>query len=308
MTFPRFAAPTPSLIIMPTILLSTIAETRAALESRRHEHDGPIILVPTMGALHEGHATLIREGRRLAGENGTLVVSVFVNPTQFGPNEDLSAYPRSLEEDQAVCEECQVDLLFAPAPAEMYASNHSVRIMEDRLSQGLCGTSRPGHFPGVCLVVTKLFGIVQPNQAVFGKKDYQQLAVIRRLVRDLNLPVEIVGVDTVREPDGLAMSSRNQNLSQAEREAAPRFRAALVAAKERWEKTPDINPGVIARLVRSRLEQIHGAQIDYVDVVDAETLEWVETFGRPVVIAAAIKFSAARLIDNIELSPQQEED
>ncbi len=288
---------------MPIPLLTTIADTRAALNDHPSTRPGPVVLVPTMGALHQGHAALIRQGRALAGEQGTLVVSIFVNPTQFGPNEDLSNYPRSLERDQQLCEDCRADYVFAPPSEEMYAADHSTHVVENRLSTGLCGTSRPDHFPGVCLVVTKLFGIVQPNQAVFGKKDYQQLAVVRRLARDLSLPVEIVGVETVREADGLAMSSRNQNLTPAERRAAPGLRAALVAGKSRWEKTPDIKPGVIARLVRSRLEQIDGGKIDYVDLVDAETLERVEHFERPAVIAAAVNFSAARLIDNIELVP-----
>ncbi len=290
---------------MPITVLTSISETRAHLESRRTSNakSGPVVLVPTMGALHEGHAELIRRGRELSGDDGTLVVSVFVNPTQFGPNEDLDAYPRSLERDEATCESCQADVLFAPSAAEMYAPDHSLDIRETRLSVGLCGASRPGHFPGVCLVVMKLFGIVQPTHAVFGKKDYQQLAVIRRLIRDLNVPVEIVGAETVREDDGLAMSSRNENLTEGERRAAPGIRAALLAGKEQWERTPDLKPGVLLRLVRSRLEQIEGGQIDYVELVDGETLEPAEDFTRPVVVAAAIYFSQARLIDNIEFGP-----
>lgn len=286
---------------MPITVINQISETRDHLNSLRTQRSGPVVLVPTMGALHEGHASLVREARTLAGEEGVVVVSVFVNPTQFGPNEDLDAYPRSLEHDESVSESCGADVLFAPPATEMYAANHSIDIRESRLSVGLCGASRPGHFPGVCLVVMKLFGIVQPTHAIFGKKDYQQLAIIRRLTRDLNLPIEIVGSETVREDDGLAMSSRNENLSPEERESAPAIRAALLAGHLQWERTPDMKPGVLARLVRSRLEQISLGRIDYIEVVDAETLETAESLDRPVVIATAMGFSRARLIDNIEL-------
>lgn len=288
---------------MPITVLTTIEEISAHLEARRTPKERPVVLVPTMGALHQGHAQLIRRGRELAGEDGILVVSVFVNPTQFGPNDDLEAYPRSLQHDEEVCQACQADVLFAPATGEMYAPEHSVAIQETKLSVGLCGASRPGHFSGVCLVVMKLFGIVQPTQAVFGKKDYQQLAVIRRLARDLNVPVEIIGVETVREDDGLALSSRNENLTEAERRQAPGIRAALLAGKQQWQRTPDIAPGVLLRLIRSRLEQVRGGRIDYAELVDAETLEPVEDFSKPVVAAAAVRFSQARLIDNIEFGP-----
>ncbi|MFT4640502.1 MAG: pantoate--beta-alanine ligase [Verrucomicrobiales bacterium] len=289
---------------MPITVLSTIEEARAHLEKCRTTKKGPIILVPTMGALHEGHAQLIRLGRERAGSDGTVVVSVFVNPTQFGPNEDLDAYPRSLQNDEQICESCQADLVFTPNGAEMYVPDHSIDVRESTLSVGLCGTSRPDHFPGVCLVVMKLFGIVQPTLAVFGKKDYQQLAVIRRMVRDLNVPVEIVAAETVREEDGLAMSSRNKNLTEAERKEAPEIRAALLAGKERWEASPGITPGVLKRFVRSRLEQIHQGRIDYLELLDADTLESVESLEKPVIMAAAVFFSAARLIDNIEFGPQ----
>lgn len=292
--------------IMPITHLNTIAEMRSHLEARRADFPGPVVLVPTMGALHEGHASLIRQGRTLAGKDGTLVVSAFVNPTQFGPNEDLEAYPRTLDHDQDVCERCEVDVLFTPPVGEMYAPDHSVSVREDRLSESLCGASRPGHFPGVCLVVLKLFHIVQPNAAVFGKKDYQQLAVVRRMARDLNLAVDIVGGETVREEDGLAMSSRNENLTPSERRAAPGIQRALQAGKAQWEKAPDTTVGILLRLVRARLEQIPEGQIDYLELVDAETLEPVSVVDRPVVLALAYYFSAARLIDNIEFGPERE--
>ena len=292
---------------MPITVLSSIAETRAHLAKCRTSKTGPIILVPTMGALHEGHAQLVRAGRERAGKDGTVIVSVFVNPTQFGPNEDLEAYPRSLEHDEQICEACGANVIFAPNGAEMYAPDHSIDVRETTLSVGLCGTSRPGHFPGVCLVVMKLIGIVQPTQAVFGKKDYQQLAVIRRLVRDLNVPIDIVAVDTVREEDGLAMSSRNENLSKAERKAAPGIQSALLAGKKQWEKSPDITPNVLVRLVRSRLEQVQGGRVDYVELLDAETLESVQMIDKPVVMATAMFFSKARLIDNIEFGPERSE-
>ena len=292
---------------MPFTILSKTAETRAHLQQRRASRKGPVILVPTMGALHDGHAELIRLARRRAGDEGTVVVSAFVNPAQFAPDEDLDSYPRSPERDRQVCEACQADLLFAPDAAEMYAPDHSTDVFERRLSIGLCGASRPRHFPGVSLVVVKLFGIVQPTHAVFGKKDYQQLAVIRRLVRDLNIPVEIIGAETVREESGLAMSSRNEKLSEAERRAASGIRAALIAGKEQWEKMPDLAPSVLVRLVRSRLERVPGGQIDYVELVDAETLETARNCQRPMVMAAAMSFRQARLIDNIEFGPEHPE-
>ncbi|MDA7613546.1 pantoate--beta-alanine ligase [Verrucomicrobiales bacterium] len=293
------------LFIMPIIVLSKVSETRMHLSARRQEKPRNVVLVPTMGALHEGHAQLIRQARELAGDEGTVVVSIFVNSTQFGPNEDLDRYPRSLDRDSEVCQDCGADLIFAPGSADMYAPDHSFDVRETGLSMGLCGASRSGHFPGVCLVVLKLFNIVHPTHAVFGKKDYQQLAVIRRLVRDLNVPVEIVGGETVREEDGLAMSSRNANLTDAERRDAPGIQEALQAGRARWEKLPDIAPGLLIRLVRSRLEQISSGQIDYLELVDGETLHSVHgVIEKPVVMATAMFFSKARLIDNIEFGPK----
>ena len=197
----------------------------------------PIVLVPTMGALHDGHATLVREARKLAGRGGTVVVSIFVNPTQFGPGEDFEDYPRDLEADRATCAQSGADVIFHPTPADMYAGDASIEVNESRLSKLLCGASRPGHFAGVCTVVAKLFNLVRPDIAVFGKKDYQQLAIIRRLVRDLNMGVEVHGVETVREDDGLAMSSRNLYLDEEQRAQAPAIRRALLAAAVFFGKT-----------------------------------------------------------------------
>ena len=293
--------------LMSVSVHSTISETRTHLKQLRHERTGPVVLVPTMGALHRGHGALVNQAREVAGSDGIVVVSIFVNPTQFGPNEDFKSYPRSLEDDTAVCEEMGADLIFHPEVSELYAEDHSIEVVETRLSRGLCGASRVGHFPGVCLVVTKLFGAVQPDKAIFGRKDYQQLAVIRRLVRDLCLPIEIIGAETVREEDGLALSSRNQYLTESERKAAPGIRAALLAGRDKWQSSPDITPGILLRFVRSRLEQLHGTQLDYVELVDAETLESVQAIKQPAVIAVGIFFGKARLIDNIEFGPETAE-
>ncbi len=196
-----------------------LLENLEALRRWRAAAQGvPVVFVPTMGALHEGHLDLMRAARSIATDRGRVIVSIFVNPTQFGPKEDFSKYPRDLEGDSEKCRSVGVDAIFAPQPSDIYAPDASLSVLENSLSKGLCGASRPGHFDGVCLVVLKLFNLVQPDTAVFGKKDYQQLAIIKRMVRDLNVPVTIVGCETVREADGLAMSSRNRYLNE---EAAP---------------------------------------------------------------------------------------
>ena len=258
----------------------------------------PVVLVPTMGALHEGHAALVREARRLAGQGGTVVVSIFVNPTQFGPGEDFEDYPRDLAKDCARCEQAGADVIFHPTVEEMYAGDASVVVSETRLSQLLCGASRPTHFGGVCTVVAKLFGLVRPEVAVFGKKDYQQLAIIRRLVRDLNMEVTIYGVGTVREADGLAMSSRNLYLDEEERRQAPVIRRSLLAAD------PNLpGPEMVARIAAQLHLGAPRGQIDYLELVDAESLERIDAVGdRPALLAAAVFFGRTRLIDNLELS------
>lgn len=281
------------------ILLHTVLELRQWRQNAAH----PVVLVPTMGALHEGHLELVREARRLVGESGSVAVSLFVNPLQFGPKEDLDRYPRTLEADVAGCEASGADLVFAPPVKEIYHPDRSIQIIEQSLSKVLCGVSRPGHFDGVCTVVAKLFNLFQPHDAVFGKKDFQQLAIIRRLVRDLDIPVTLHGMETVREVDGLAMSSRNRYLTPEERAQAPALRNALQKARVAWQS------GITGA---ARLRQIiadHLAnhaplgRVDYIGLVDAQTLEEkaVLPAGQQHVIALAVFFGGARLIDNIEL-------
>lgn len=251
-----------------------------------------------MGALHVGHASLIARARRLAGREGTVIVSIFVNPTQFGPKEDFARYPRTFAADRALCVEHGADAIFAPAT--LYAEDHSTWVNEELVSGPLCGASRPGHFRGVCTVVLKLFTIVQPDTAVFGLKDYQQCAVIRRMVRDLNVPVRIVPAPTVRERDGLALSSRNTYLSPGERAQAPVIRQALLAAQAAWRR--GVREGEkLRRLVWQTISTASLARIDYVEVVDAAALTPVEQAPRGATIAVAVFFGKTRLIDNIQL-------
>lgn len=257
-----------------------------------------MVLVPTMGALHDGHAALVRCARKLAGENGSVVVSVFVNPIQFGPREDFSKYPRSWAHDLKICRAGGADLVFRPSVDQMYRDDRSVVVEENSLSRSLCGASRPGHFRGVCTVVAKLFLILRPDIAIFGEKDWQQLAIIRRMVRDLDFPVRIVGHPTIREPDGLAMSSRNDYLTADERAVAPGIYAALKMAVEAKRA------GDILKAGRRRIEQIPGAKIDYLELVDAETIEPVRKFSRPMRLAVAVFLGKARLIDNIAVPPR----
>ncbi len=260
----------------------------------------PTVLVPTMGALHAGHEELVRHGRTLAGPRGSLVVSVFVNPTQFGPGEDFGDYPRAFADDCALCVRAGADLVFHPPAGAMYHPDASVTVAETSLTRTLCGPSRPGHFDGVCTVVAKLFNLVRPDVAVFGKKDYQQLAVLRRMARDLNFPVEIAGAETVREPDGLAMSSRNRYLDDEERRQAAAIRKALLAAAY------DTRPDAAARLALTRQcieREAPRGEIDYLQIVDRETMAAIDEVDRPALAAAAVRFGRARLIDNIEIDP-----
>jgi pantoate--beta-alanine ligase len=274
--------------------LGTLADAAAF----RSTAPSPVILVPTMGALHAGHAALIDAARARAGKNGTVIVSIFVNPTQFGPNEDLAKYPRTLEADLELCAAHGADAVFAPAAQEMYPPGDSTFIEETTLARGLCGAQRPGHFRGVCTVVAKLFNILRPDAAIFGEKDYQQLAVIRRMARDLFLGIEIVGHPTVRESDGLAMSSRNRYLSAEDRQRAAAFPAALKQATEE----PD--PRSIATRANELITQGTGSAPEYVELVDAEKLEPLASLDRPAVLAAAVKIGETRLIDNVRLAPR----
>ncbi len=255
--------------------------------------------VPTMGFLHEGHLSLVKIARHHAD---VVVLSLFVNPTQFGPGEDLGRYPRDFERDRKLSEAAGVDVLFAPETAAMYAKDASVAVVEENLSRGLCGASRPTHFRGVVTVVSKLFNLCLPDVAVFGEKDAQQIRVIRRLVRDLNFPVEIISGPTIREPDGLAMSSRNVNLSPAERKQALCLRRAL----DRAEVLQRSGERDAARIRASMVEAVAMeplATIDYIEIVDDETLEPVARTDRPTLVALAVKFSKTRLIDNAVLKP-----
>lgn len=279
------------------ILLHSIAELR----DWRQNAPSPVIFVPTMGALHEGHLQLMRDARALAGPSGRVIVSIFVNPLQFGPQEDFAKYPRELEADAALCRSVGVDAIFAPSAEEMYPADRSVIVLETKLSRVLCGASRPGHFDGVCTVVLKLFNLVQPHTSVFGKKDYQQLAIIRRMVRDLNVPVAIVGSETVREADGLAMSSRNRYLSELERTQAPAIRRALLLAREQWhngEKSASVLRETFLEELRT---QAPLSRVDYVQCVDAASLEPLEHLKAQSLLATAVFFGKTRLIDNEEL-------
>lgn len=253
-----------------------------------------------MGALHAGHTRLMDRARQLAGKKGRVVVSIFVNPTQFGPTEDFSRYPRPLAADLSLCARHGVDLVFHPSATSMYPPGFSTYVDESSVSERLCGASRPGHFRGVCTVVLKLFQITQPQMAVFGLKDFQQCAIVRRMVRDLNLPVRVVPVETVREADGLAMSSRNRYLSENEREQAPILRAALRKAREIWRQGETSSAKVHRQIVRT-ISTAPLARIDYVEIADASTLEPVEQIRRNTVIALAVFFGSTRLIDNIWL-------
>jgi pantoate--beta-alanine ligase len=254
-----------------------------------------------MGALHEGHAALIVRARKIAGPGGTVVVSIFVNPTQFGPAEDFSRYPRPFAADRAVCEAHGADAIFHPSGSAMYAADYSTWVNEELVSAPWCGAARPGHFRGVCTVVLKLFTITQPDAAVFGGKDFQQCAVIRRMVRDLNLPVRIVPMETVRARDGLALSSRNAYLSPEERVAAPVLRQALLAARASFRRGVT-DAEKLRRLIIQIIMNSPLARIDYVEIGDGATLAPVAVATRNSVIALAVFFGTTRLIDNIRLS------
>ena len=275
---------------------SSIAAMQAfALAQRRAGRR--IGFVPTMGFLHAGHVSLMRQARP---DCDLLVVSLFVNPTQFGAGEDLNAYPRDPERDLHLCEGVPVDVVFTPAAIEMYVADHSTFVEETALSAGLCGATRPGHFRGVATVVCKLFNIVQPDFAIFGSKDAQQARVIRRMTRDLNLPVEIKLAATVREADGLAMSSRNTYLDAVQRRDAvclSRALRAAAAACEGGEK----DVAKLTAIMATELKAAPSAQVEYAEIVDAETLRPVLRVQRPALALLAVRIGQTRLIDNVEL-------
>ena len=251
-------------------------------------------LVPTMGYLHEGHKSLID---RAVMENDKVVVSDFVNPIQFGVNEDLSTYPRDIEADKRLCEAAGADLIFHPTPEEMYAPDFSTFVETQEVSGGLCGKSRPTHFRGVCTVVSKLFHIVMPDRAYFGEKDAQQLAVVRRMVRDLNMDIEIVGCPIIREADGLAKSSRNTYLNDEERKAALVLSKAVFHGKEMMEKG-ERDAETVLKAMRGMIESESLAKIDYVEMVDADSIEPLTKAGGRGLTAMAVYIGKTRLIDN----------
>ncbi|MEQ1898063.1 MAG: pantoate--beta-alanine ligase [Vicinamibacterales bacterium] len=284
----------------PTVTLTTIAALRAHLAPFRQAGTS-IGFVPTMGALHEGHAALIREARR---GNDCVAVSIFVNPLQFDRKDDLDHYPRTLDSDLALCRDLGVDTVFAPTAAEMYPEPPVMTVHVGELGRHLCGASRPGHFEGVATVVLKLLQIVQPDRAYFGEKDAQQLAVIRRLVTDFNLPVEVVGMPTVREPDGLAMSSRNRRLSPAGRTAALALVRALTAARQAIE-AGERSPLAITAIASGQVVPDGNVRVDldYLEVVDPRTMQPVEEVAGPVLVAGALWVDGVRLIDNLTAQP-----
>ena len=274
-------------------LVHTIDEVRAQVKAWKQEGLS-VGLVPTMGYLHDGHKSLIE---RAVKENDRVVVSDFVNPTQFGENEDLGSYPRDIKRDAALCEAAGVELLFNPTPEEMYYKDNCTFVDMNRLTDVLCGKTRPIHFSGVCSVVTKLFHIVTPDRAYFGQKDAQQLAVIRRMVRDLNFDIEIVGCPIVRETDGLAMSSRNTYLNEEERKAALVLSQAVRLGEELIE-SGEKNAAVIKEKMIAHIEAEPLAKIDYVEIVDAQSLEPVSEIQGEILAAMAVYIGKTRLIDN----------
>jgi pantoate--beta-alanine ligase len=251
-------------------------------------------LVPTMGYLHEGHESLIKKA---VEENDRVVVSIFVNPIQFGPNEDLESYPRDLERDMEVCLNAGADLIFNPEKEEMYFSDFCTTVNMDGLTENLCGKSRPGHFSGVCTVVSKLINIVMPDRAYFGQKDAQQLAVIKRMVRDLNVDVEVVGCPIIREEDGLAKSSRNTYLNKEERSAAIILNKSLRLAKDALEKG-ERNGNNIISIIKNNIDSEKLANVGYIQVVDALSMMDVEEINSSILVAIAINIGKTRLIDN----------
>lgn len=275
-------------------IVETVAEVREQVKAWRQEGLS-VGLVPTMGYLHEGHQSLID---RAVAENDRVVVSVFVNPMQFGVGEDLESYPRDMDRDAALCEKAGADLIFHPEPSEMYPQDFSSFVDMSTLTGGLCGKTRPIHFRGVCTVVSKLFNIVTPDRAYFGQKDAQQLAVIRHMVHDLSYGIEIVGCPIIREKDGLAKSSRNTYLNPQERQAALILSQSLAEGKKLLE-AGEKNADKIRQAIVDQIETEPLAKIDYVEVVDWNNLEPVQTIQGPVLVAIAVYIGKTRLIDNV---------
>jgi pantoate--beta-alanine ligase len=275
-------------------LAKTIEKVRGLVKSARSE-GRKIGLVPTMGALHIGHVSLIEAA---AKECDFVVVSIFVNPTQFCPGEDFENYPRPLEADLEICKKAGVDVVFAPHPGQMYPADNITWVTVEKLTEPLCGMSRPGHFRGVTTVCTKLFNIVAPNVAYFGQKDAQQAIVIKRMVADLNMPLQIVICPTVREPNGLAVSSRNQYLTAQQKKDAANIYKSLQTCRRMIDDGVTETGQIVAEMLRI-LKQIPSGQIEYISIVDAETLESADKITGKILAAVAVKVGPARLIDNI---------
>ncbi len=279
-------------------VIKTIAQMKK-LSNEWKKEGLKIAFVPTMGFLHEGHLALVRKAKELGDK---LVVSIFVNPLQFGPKEDFREYPRDLERDLFLLEKEGTDAVFVPEAEEMYSPDFQTYVEVTKLTQNLCGAFRPGHFKGVTTVVLKLFNIVKPDIAIFGEKDYQQLQVIKQMVKDLNLDVEIVGHPTVREKDGLAMSSRNTYLSSSERHSALSLYKALLLA-EKLVKEGEKNPQKIKKQLEEFIHSFPFTKVQYIELVDPQTLEPVKTIDKSVLCALAVYVGKARLIDNKIISP-----
>lgn len=279
--------------------VKTIAQMQE-LSKQWHFCGDKVAVVPTMGALHEGHLSLIGLAKKHAQK---IIVTIFVNPTQFGEGEDLDAYPRPLKEDMHLCDLEGADAVFTPSAQEMYPQGSSTWVDETQVGLGLCGAKRPGHFRGVTTIVTKLFLAVLPDCAIFGEKDFQQLAVIRRMVRDLNFPVEVIGAPLIREQDGLAMSSRNRYLSNEERSNALSLSKSLNYALEEMKNKPSIRPEILKGEMHEMIES-SGGQVDYIEFVDAESLQALDGFvnAGEIRVLVAAKFGPARLIDNMGLT------
>jgi len=279
--------------------VTVVARTRAELATARDAMSGVVAVVMTMGALHEGHASLIRFAR--AHADG-VIVTIFVNPLQFGANEDLDRYPRPLEADLEVCDREGADVVFTPTPDVVYPTDPVVRVSAGSLGTVFEGASRPGHFDGVVTVVMKLLHLTRPDTAYFGQKDAQQLAAIRRMVRDLDVPVDVIAVPTVREPDGLALSSRNVYLTPEQRESALVLNRSLRVAESMFAHD-ERSAGAIRDTVTSMISSEGLAQIDYVSVADCETLDELESIEHPALVSVAARFGGTRLIDNTILTP-----
>jgi len=276
-------------------IVSSPAELRKQIHQWKKEEQ-LIGLVPTMGFFHKGHIALMKESKKRADKT---VVSIFVNPLQFGANEDLDKYPRDLEHDTLMATEAGVDLLFLPLPETMYPDGYQTTISVADLARNLCGSSRPGHFTGVATIVTKLFNLVQPDMAVFGEKDFQQLAILKQMVKDLNFPIDIVGHPIVREVDGLAMSSRNKNLSETDRAEAISLYTALQYAKNTVWTHSSYPAEKLVDEVKKIILSSHNCRLDYIEIVDPETLEPLEEARKGSLLALAVYYSeSVRLIDN----------